>query len=148
MLVQTTRFGEIEVLEEEVFYFKQGIPGFKDVQRFVLIEIEDSPFQYMQSIDLGEVAFIVASPFDFFDNYDFTLSADVQNALGLENKEHVKVINIISIRTDLASATINLGAPIILNTQDRLGIQYILTDGEYSIHQPLFASEAMPKGGK
>lgn len=148
MLVQTSRFGELEVKEDELFHFEQGIPGFREVQRYAIIEVEDSPFMYLQSVDQGDVSFIVVSPFDFLESYEFTLPVDIQEDLGLENEQHVKIVNIISVRNELASATINLGAPIILNTYRKQGVQYILPDGKYSIHHPLFAGDVSAEGGR
>jgi flagellar assembly factor FliW len=148
MLVQTSRFGEMDIKEEELFHFEQGIPGFRYVQRFAVIEVGESPFLYLQSADHGDISFIVVSPFDFLESYEFTLPVDIKESLGLDNEQHVKIVNIISVRNELASATVNLGAPIILNTQLKKGAQYILPDGKYSIHHPLFIGEVSTEGGR
>jgi flagellar assembly factor FliW len=148
VLVQTSRFGELDIAEDEVFHFEEGIPGFRHVQKYAIIEVEESPFMYLQSADHGDVSFIVVSPFDFLKSYEFTLPEELIESLNIKNEQQVKIVSILSVRNDLASATINLGAPIILNTRLRLGAQYILPDGKYSIHHPLFAGKVPVEGGK
>lgn len=146
MLLQTSRFGNIEIDENELFLFEYGIPGFKEENKFALIEIEDSPFIYLQSADNGEVSFITVSPFDFFPDYEFKIPDQIRDEMKLEDPEQVRIVNIITIREKLASATVNLCAPIILNTHLRKGLQHILSEGKYSIHQPLFGELESSKG--
>ncbi|GBG07194.1 flagellar assembly protein FliW [Paenibacillus agaridevorans] len=148
MLLQTSRFGALEIQRNDVYDFQQGIPGFKDLHKYMLIEIDDSPFKYLQSVDNGELSFIVVSPFEFFENYEFILPQEVQTILDIEDEKQVRILNIISIREELASATINLAAPIVMNTERMKGMQYILPDGSYSIHQPLFNAIEVVKGGQ
>lgn len=138
MILQTSRFGEIIINEAEAFHFENGLPGFKDEHRFLFVTVEDSPFMYLQSLHDGQLSFIVVSPFDFFESYEFTITDQVQQELGIQSEEQVRIVNIINVHGELAKATINLGAPIVLNTAARKGMQYILPNGQYSIHQPLF----------
>ncbi|RJE85633.1 flagellar assembly protein FliW [Paenibacillus sp. 1011MAR3C5] len=148
MELQTTRFGVINYSEDDLYYFENGIPGFKDEKSYLLITVEESPFMYLQSTTTEAMSFIVASPFDFFRQYEFTLSANIQEELKLADETDVKIVNIVNVRDELSSATINLGAPIVLNTRERLAMQYILADGQYAIHQPLFGELVMKKGGQ
>lgn len=148
MIVQTANFGELDIQEDQLFYFNEGIPGFRQVKRYALIEVDESPFMYLQSADNGDISFIVVSPFEFFESYEFTLPADFKEHLGLDSEQQVKIVSIISIRDELASATVNLGAPVVLNTHSMKGEQFILPDGKYSIHQPLFGDILTSKGGR
>ncbi|WP_165861437.1 flagellar assembly protein FliW [Paenibacillus paeoniae] len=148
MQLQTTRFGVIDYSEEDIYYFEQGIPGFKEEQSYLLITVEESPFMCLQSTTIENISFIVTSPFDFFKQYEFTLPQNIQEELKLTNETDVKIVNIVNIRDVLSAATINLGAPIVLNTRERLAVQYILPDGQYAIHQPLFNDLVAKKGGQ
>lgn len=138
MILQTSRFGEIKIKDDEVFHFENGLPGFKAENKFFLVTVENSPFMYLQSLNDSQLSFIVVSPFDFFESYELTLTDQVQQELGIEKEEQVRIVNIINVRGELAKATINLGAPIVLNTTNHKGMQYILPNGQYSIQQPLF----------
>lgn len=147
MVIETSRFGTVEYDEEKVVTFLGGIPGFKEYEHYTIVVMEDSPFQYLQSIDEGALAFIIASPFDFFPEYEFDLSEQLKREMNISSKEHVHVYNIVNVQGDLASATMNLAAPIIINTIDRIGTQYIFPNGSFSIHQPLF-DKPLPVGGE
>lgn len=57
-------------------------------------------------------------------------------------------MSIVSIQGDLAKATINLSAPIIINEMNNYGVQYILADSTYSVRQPLFSKNENQDGGK
>lgn len=139
MIIKTTRFGEYEYQMEDVLTFPNGIPGFKDRSKYVLVADEESPFMYLQAVDDGELSFIMVSPFDFFPEYEFELDENVKSELGIQSESDLRILNIINVRDELASATINLAAPVVINVRVKQGLQYILADGDYSIRQPLFS---------
>ena len=41
MKIKTTRFGEIEVEDEKIVHFKDGIPAFDDEHEFIVIPYGD-----------------------------------------------------------------------------------------------------------
>src|SRR5690606_26559692 len=70
MLVETARFGSIEVDEERIIHFAKGVPGFEHVRQFVLVTPnEESPFSILQSVDEPGLAFVVTSPLWFRPDY-------------------------------------------------------------------------------
>lgn len=146
MVFETSRFGLLEYEEDKVITFSGGMPGFKKYQNYTIVVIEESPFQYLQSVEEGTLAFIIASPFDFFREYEFELPEQLKEAMNLHSKEQIQVYNIVNVQGELAAATMNLAAPIIINTTDRTGMQYILPNGGYSIHQPLFSKHVSAGG--
>lgn len=147
MIVQTNRFGQLEIQEEHIITFKSGIPGFKDYKSYTIVSLEESPFQYLQSTEEGTLAFIIVSPFDFYPQYEFQIPEQVKSELSICSEEHLEVYNIVSVQGDLIKGTINLAAPIIINRSNLSGIQFILPDGSYLIHHPLFA-EKLQVGGE
>ncbi|SFF38612.1 flagellar assembly factor FliW [Paenibacillus algorifonticola] len=147
MIIETTRFGSLEYETEQVITFISGIPGFKQFQRYTIVSIEESPFQYLQSVEEGSLAFIIVSPFDFINEYEFELSEQIKDELRIESAESLQIYSIVRVTEDLASATINLAAPIIINTACNYAVQYILSNDHYSVQYPLFA-EGLPTGGE
>lgn len=145
-MIQTTRFGELECKAEDVIVFSNGLPGFLANKKFIFVEIEDSPFQYLQSLDEASLAFIVASPFDFFSDYEFELSGGIMDEMNIKSSESVLVYNIVNVQGELATATMNLAAPIIINKIENTGIQHILPNSTYSIYQPLFVKPVTSGG--
>lgn len=147
MMIHTSRFGELECQEGQIIHFSAGIPGFKKYQQYMIVTIEDSPFQYLQSIDDGTLAFILVSPFEFYPEYEFELHEQIKSEMNIQSEASILIYNIVNVRGELATATINLAAPIIINKRGNIGVQYILSDDSYSIHQPLFA-KSLPIGGE
>lgn len=146
-MIQTTRFGELECNKEQIVTFSSGVPGFIEYKKYMIIEIEDSPFQYLQSIDEPSLAFIIASPFDFFPEYEFELSGELMDEMNINSSENIQIYNIVNVQGELAAATMNLAAPIIINKIDKTGIQHILPNSTYSIHQRLFVKN-LSSGGE
>ncbi|WP_240419845.1 flagellar assembly protein FliW [Paenibacillus periandrae] len=149
MEISTFRFGKIEIQNTEIITFPQGIPGFEQLHQFVIIKPNmELPFSFLQSVEDGDVAFIVVSPFAFYPEYEFEISEDVKQELTIEEETDVLVWNIVSIRESLEDATINLLAPIILNNKDLLGKQIILQGTKYTVKQKLIPIEqSIMEGG-
>lgn len=153
MYVTTSHFGEIEISEEDILVFNQGIPGFEDIKSYVLIQVDEGiPFMYLQAIEDSAISFIVTNPFLFFPDYDFQLPEAAGDELGIHSVEQVEVWSIITLNEQMTQATANLLAPIIINKAGRLGKQVVLHDSGYQVrHQiPLADAEEtnQSEGGK
>ncbi|WP_167747009.1 flagellar assembly protein FliW [Cohnella luojiensis] len=143
MKLDTARFGELEVREEDVVQFSAGIPGFEQSHQFVLIANEDhSPLAYLQSVDDGELAFIVVDPFEFFPNYEFELPELAMKELQMESADQIIVRTIVSVTGELEHATANLVAPIVMNKSSRSGKQVVLSQTNYTTKHRLLAPDA------
>lgn len=139
MKIKSSRLGEIEVDEENIVIFANGIPGFEYTQQYVFIHPEpESPMTIMQSIEDENAGFIVADPFLFYANYEFQIPENVQKELGIQKENEVAVWCVVSVPEQVQDATVNLFAPIVVNTICRKGKQIILHGSDYSIRQQLF----------
>ena len=77
MLVQTSRFGEIEVKDDQIISFPSGLIGFSEGHRFVIREDEAAaPFRWLQSIDSEDLAFVMIEPHVSISNYELELTND------------------------------------------------------------------------
>lgn len=150
MKMMTLQFGEIEVNERDVVTFSQGVPGFEKLKRFVFIQPdEELPFFFMQSVEDGDIAFLVTNPFTFVPSYEFTLPDSIQEELGIESEEEVAIWSIVTVKGSLPQSTFNLLAPIVVNAKARLGRQIILHDTSYRLQHPLgAANEKSPESTK
>ncbi|MGN7381502.1 flagellar assembly protein FliW [Paenibacillus sp. SAFN-117] len=132
MKLSTVRLGELEIQEDQLIYFKQGLPGFEHLRQFVILQPDEQiPFSYLQSVEDGNISFIIADPFMFYPEYSFELPESTREELEIEDEKVVQVAAIISVREQLESATINLQAPLVINTAQKLGKQVILHDSAY-----------------
>ncbi|MDR5659773.1 flagellar assembly protein FliW [Serpentinicella sp. ANB-PHB4] len=134
MKITTKNFGEIEINEKSVIDFIDGIPGFDHLKKFVLIENpeEDMQFHWLQSVDDGDVAFVVINPFLFKPDYDFEISENTIIKLQLEDPKDVAIYSIVVVPEDLTKMTANLAAPIVINTKNKKGKQVLLDSDKYS----------------
>ena len=64
MLIHTVNFGDLQVPEDKIIHFKEGLPGFPQLRRFVALEKDDlKPFLYLQALDHPPIALFMISPF-------------------------------------------------------------------------------------
>ncbi|TGE39968.1 flagellar assembly protein FliW [Desulfosporosinus fructosivorans] len=149
MKIKSTRFGELEVEDEQLYNFPQGIPGFPDMKTFVFIPFaEESPFSYLQSTTEANLTFLLANPFAFFEDYEFVLEDEVAQELDLSQENPPQVFLIATVKGKLAEMTVNMMAPLVMNGLKHTGRQVILDKPEYSIRQPLFPDGLPKEAGK
>ena len=119
--------------------FPLGLPGFADLRRFALVHWgpEDSPYARLVSLDTPDVAFLVAPPEAFFDDYDVPLGDEDAELLKLDEASQALVLVLITVGERVEEATANLLGPLVLNTRERLGMQVVLNDRERSTRVPL-----------
>ncbi|HBG08425.1 MAG: flagellar assembly protein FliW [Limnochordia bacterium] len=121
-----TKFGTITVDEEQIIHFPRGILGFADYHRYVLVEREDSIFSFLQSVDEPGLTFVVIMPELVRADYEVELSNEEIDLLQISSPEDGKVYGIVTIPENVAEMTVNLQAPVVINTKERLGAQLII----------------------
>jgi len=135
--LETTRFGMIEIDEDTVIAVPDGIPGFPDIHRFVLIRVsDDQPFYWLQDVDRGDLAFLAVVPWDYFPEYELTLSDDDEVALGVDSPADLLVLSLVTIDRDVPLVTANLLGPVVVNQVTRVARQTVLL-GNHSSRTPL-----------
>ncbi|MHB8062977.1 MAG: flagellar assembly protein FliW [Ruminiclostridium sp.] len=147
MIIKTTHFGEIEISEENILDFEEGILGFEDIHRFGIINSEDqeSPFSWIQAIEKPDLAFALVDPFAIKKDYDFELKNENANFLGVEEPSQVAVFAILVIPEDTKKISMNLKAPIIVNTRNKKAAQIILDSDKYTVRH--FILDELQKQG-
>lgn len=113
-------------------YFDHGIPGFEELKEYVLTQpIQGVPFYELQAAGDERVRFWITNPFLFEKTYHFELSDGILEDLDIHSEEEVAVLAIVTVKESWEQATMNLAAPLILNTRTRKCRQYILADTNY-----------------
>jgi flagellar assembly factor FliW len=132
--VKTTRFGEIEVDEASIIKMCRDILGFEGLKLFTIIAPEDkTPFMWLQSLEEGNVAFVVVNPRLIKPDYQPEITdADIQT-LSMEKSADVMLLTIVTIYSQPLSVTINLRAPIVINKMLKIARQIVLDDSSYAI---------------
>jgi len=146
MNVETRNFGTIEVNDDDVLYFDEGLPGFPGDRRFVLLTEGENPICYLQSVDNGDVAFVVADLVSIMPNYSPQVAEEHLGNIGECDDEDLLVLNICTVSTTMEDSTVNLKAPIVINVAAKKGKQVICSNEEYMINAPLFGDDDAEEG--
>ena len=131
MQVDTYLFGKVEVSPENVIAFPNGLVGFEDLKRYMLVHEADAgdvASFTLQSLEDAAVAFQIIDPHALGYNYELALT-DAENAL-LQSPapEDVVVMQILSKQEDGSQKVIapNLRAPLIINTRAKVGLHKMM----------------------
>lgn len=136
MEIETTRFGRLSVDDDRVINLPRGLLGFPDHLRYALIQTsEENYFFWLQSVDEPALAFVVTDPNIFFKDYEVTIREETQAELQLTDTAHAQVF-VICNKVD-EWLTGNLLGPIVVNAQNRLASQVVLTEKKWTTRQPL-----------
>jgi len=139
----TRDFGKVDIDEDKIIEFPEGIPGFKDENEFVLLPLEeDSLFVIMQSVNNSDLAFITIEPKSIIKDYEFVISEKTEELLEITGIEDIILLNIVNIKDELEDMTINLAAPLVININANLGKQVILDDNNYPVKYKLNKTES------
>jgi len=138
MKIKTSRFGEIEVDEQSVVNMPEGMLGFSEFKKFVLIQQDQgSPFLWYQAVDEPGLAFVIVDPFTFFPDYEVLLSREDLDALGATELGSLAVFSVVVIPENPEDMTANLRGPVLINVEKKTARQVVLNDQRYSPHQPI-----------
>ncbi len=136
MLIDTTRFGPIEVNDDRLLTFPAGMLGFPRNQRYALIQTSPDPvFFWLQAVDDPALAFVVCDPRAFVPDYQVPIRADDVEALGLRDLDDSQVLIIVNRVGDRLTG--NLLGPLVIGAHSHLGKQMVLSDRRYGTRAPL-----------
>ena len=142
--IDSTRFGEIEFDDEKVITMPQGIIGFGDRKRFILLQPdeEDAVFFWLHSTDDPELAFVVTDPCNFIPDYRVRLTEEEREFLKLRDESELSLMVIVTIpEGDPTGISANMLAPVVLHYPSSRAWQLVLEDVDYKIRHPLLAAE-------
>ena len=139
MDIETTRFGNIEIEEQKILSFVDGLPGFEECKRFVLLAAEETGMiHWMQAIDQPEVSLCVLDVFKGIPDYSPDIPNEVFTELSATENDLV-VLTVLVVPPSVTDMTTNLVAPILINCQNNMGKQCILDKGDYSTRHRVFS---------
>lgn len=136
-----TRFGVIEFDLGQALTFPKAIPGFVGYQQFGLAMIPSqtpSSFMLLQALDPDDLSFIVL-PYDpaagLIDPADI---AAAQQHLGIAPADcAIMLIATFRRMGNSFETSVNMRAPIFIDTTNRLAWQHILPNDRYAVRHKL-----------
>ena len=139
MVVQTGRFGQIEISSDEIIQIPSGVLGFPEDHNFCLVDAgDDTLILWLQSLSNPHLAFPLLEPKIFKPEYVVRLSAAELRELKLNSIKDASVFTILTIPQALAEMTANLKAPLVINTREKIAKQVVLQENDQPIKYPMF----------
>ncbi len=142
MKIQTKVFGEIEISEEKIITFANGIVGFPELKRFTLLHDEDKGndvgIRFLQSLDEPGFAMPVMDPLTVKPDYDPKVNDELLAQAGRITPENLLVLVTVSVPKDLTKMSVNLQGPVVINVEEHKGCQIIVENKEYPVKFPIY----------
>lgn len=136
MKINTRQFGEVEIDREKIIDIPLGIPGFRDMKKYVFLQREETvPFLLFQATDDPDLSFVVLDPVRFMPDYTIE-EKDLEKIVDWNlEKDEISCFVIVTIPVgNPEKMTANCAAPLVINNDRKEGLQLILQNSSYS-HQ-------------
>ena len=126
MTIQTD-YGMVEYQEEDLLIFRDGLFGFPQLTRYLLLRMndEDDSILLMLSVEESKVVFVLINPFFLTPDYSPVLAPEELACLESEDSGELSYYAICVVQNDYLENTVNLKCPLVINPKTRHGIQVI-----------------------
>ncbi len=150
MRFESACFGPIEVDEECVIHFPEGLPGFEELRRFLpLNDARKGGLIFLQSLERASLCFLAMPVKALRPDYRITLTPEDRQLLCLAVEQEpvigrdVVALAILSV-AEGEPPTVNLRSPVVIHMKSRVAVQAIRPDERYQVREPLIeTSEAV-----
>ena len=141
MIVNSHRFGQLEVPEDKVITMARPILGFENLSQFCLVDLEQfRPMLWLQSVDDADISFLVVNPRLFYSDYEISINpAEIAElklktiAPGLKRAFLVEQFNRIMVsKTQIAG--FKPGIEVFIEKEDLLPFEEAKLYGHNAIH--------------
>lgn len=139
MHIASTRFGTLEVRDDALLTFPDGLIGLPGKHYAFLSDDSSSPFMWLHAAEHPEVAVPIVNPWLFFVAYEVRVPEEDARRLELETPDQADIFCVVRAAERLEDFTVNLAGPVIVHADRRLGRQIINDAGGYPVRQPLFS---------
>lgn len=137
MRVQTKFFGEVELDDNKILEFPNGIIGFEDFKKFAIIyDVEDdreTKISWLQSLEEPVLALPVVDPLAIVPDYAPMVEDELLKPLGNPADEDLLFLLVMTVPSDMKKVTANMKAPVIINTKTCTGVQLIVDNADYPV---------------
>lgn len=149
MKAKTRIFGEIEIADDKIITLEKGMIGFPQLNHFALIFDEekgqkDTSIMWLQSMDDADIAFPVMLPHAVKEDYNPNVSEEIVAPLGTLTEENTYLLVTVTVPKRIEDFSVNLKAPIVINMDNRKGVQLIVEDDypvKYKVYDVLKAKK-------
>jgi flagellar assembly factor FliW len=117
----------------------EPLPGFPGHRDYVFVPAEDGGrLFWLQSVAPDGPRFLAVPATDYFPDYAPALPGAVCVELGLADPDQARLYCLVTVPAgDVAAATANLRAPVVVNPATHRARQVVLLDPRHPIRRPL-----------
>ncbi len=124
--------------QETIIHFEEGLIGFSDFKNFNLLENNYlAPFRLLRAVNSSEVGFLVIDPSTRIPDYCQLIPAREWESIGVSDPADRLAFVTVVLGPTAEESTGNFQAPLLINHNEMIGKQVILTDSGFSVRQPL-----------
>ena len=141
MKLATRIFGEVEIDDSKIISFPNGIIGFPDLKKFILMFDEEKgtdTIKWLQSIDEPSFAMPVMDPLIVCPDYKPEVDRTTVDIIGELSNDDLLVLVTVTVPHDLKQVTVNLMGPFIINVKECKAVQTIVDNDEYPVKFPIY----------
>jgi len=137
-LIESSRFGPLQVEPEDVIDFPLGMIGLPGHRYTLLDRNPGSGFLWLHSLDEPALALPVVDPRKFFTNFAVSMGDEDRERVGASDLDAAELYITVRAAKDPADIVVNLKAPIVI--WERVGHQVLNLSPDASLQAPLFAA--------
>lgn len=136
MKVNTRYFGEVEIGEEKIIHFENGLFGFEEYKDYTILfdsEDEEPFFSWLQCVTEQSLAFPIVNPLKVQEDYDPVVEDELLGNLGEIAEEDLLILLLATVPQDVKKTSVNMKAPLVINAGNRQGVQIVAENEDYEI---------------
>lgn len=140
-VLESRRFGRLELQAERLYYFSAGLIGFEELQTYLLVTPESlAPLRFLVACDAPELAFPVLPAHLCLADYAPVFPAEALARIGATSATALEVLAVCTLAQDTLTLHANLQGPLLINPATRQGCQVVLPESPYGLRHLLGAS--------
>jgi len=126
------------VVPGDVVTMRDGLPGFEQCRRFVVISSPDlAPLVQLQGLDGPRPSFLALDPRQVRADYGTVLAPAARLCLAAEDADVLLWLALVHLEG--GRFLVNLRAPVVINPRRMLGLQVVAAESSYDTHHELLA---------
>lgn len=142
MLIKTKCFGEVDIAQEKIIRFENGLMGFEEFKEYtILFDSEKEAgktIMWLQSLSEQSLAIPVVDPMLITEKYDPIVEDELLASVGEIKEDDMLILVTLTVPSDITKMTANYKAPIIINAGTLKGVQLIAENDDYMVKHPVY----------
>ena len=152
MKLNTKLFGNIDIDDDKILHFTNGIIGFPDLKDFALMydaeKGKKSNIRWRQSVQEPAFAMPVLDPLAVMPDYNPEVEDELLKPIGDLTPDEMLVLVTLTVPKDITKMSVNLRAPIVIHTESRKACQIIVDEEKYPVKYMIYDILQKKKAGE